>query len=184
MKNGFLIVARTVIVCLLIVFIKTAALGQPQADKWEKFSSPEGKFNILTPSKPKLDVKDVESAQGTLKLYFYGASGTAGFFAASYGDYTLEAKTADEKATVLDGVRNGINKGINGKLVSERKISLYGYPGREIVIDAKLQDTDVIFKWRIFLMGKRLYQIGVGTDVRNSGSPDVDKFLLSFDLDK
>ena len=115
---------------LLVVLVSTLAVGFQQGALWEKFNSPEGKFNILMPSKPALEVRDVDSSLGKLTLYLYSTSNSSGYFLASYGDYPVGPKDANQAESVLDGVRDGVLKGSTSELGSpRRKISLDDLPG-------------------------------------------------------
>lgn len=170
----------------LFVFMlvgSSTAFGQNNAE-WERFNSTEGKFNILMPAKPSLQTQDVDTAQGIVKLYFYGAPSGNSFYAATYGDYNIEPKTAGEKKAVLDGVVSGVVNGVNGTLKTEKEITLSGYPGREIVLTAKVNNMDVTAKWHIVLTGTRLYQIGVMYLTQDTEPSDVNKYLKSFALNK
>jgi hypothetical protein len=133
------------------------------------------------PSKPDISTNDVKTAQGVLTLYTYAIGNNNGYFIATYGDYVIES--SDKEAT-LNAVRDGMAKGGKGEMISEKKISLDEHPGREIVLKVMVENRDVRFKWRIFLVGRRLYQIGVGTAKVDAEPPDVAKFLLSFGLNK
>jgi hypothetical protein len=175
---------KILLASLVVVSLSTLAFGLQQGAPWQKFNSPEGKFNVLMPSEPTLEVRDVDSAVGMLKLYLYSTSTSSGYFLASYGDYPTAPKDANEAESVLDGVRDGIVSGSKSELVSEKKISLYGYPGREIITKKTNEGEVVIFHWKICLVGRRLYQLTVGTTQKDSEIPDVMKFLSSFDLNK
>jgi hypothetical protein len=175
---------KILIAPLLVVLVSTPAFGFQQGALWEKFNSPEGKFNILVPSKPALEVRDVDSSLGKLTLYLYTTSNSSGYFLASYGDYPVAPKDANQAESVLDGVRDGIQTGSKSEIVSEKKISLDSYPGREITTRKTDQGEVVVFKWRIYLVGRRLYENAVGTLQKDSESPEIMKFLTSFDLNK
>jgi len=68
------------------------------------------------------------------------------------------------------------------ELVSEKKMRLYGYPGREFFVKKSEKGSDDFYQWRIFLVGRRVYQLAVATERKDSGSPDIAKFFTSFNL--
>ena len=175
---------KILIASLVVIFVNTLAFAFQRDAPWERFNSPEGNFNILMPSKPAIDLKDVDTAVGTLKLHLFSASTDTGYFLVSYGDYPSAPADLNDAESVLNGVRDGIVNGSTSELVSEKKISLYSYPGREIVTKKATQGDVIVFKWRIYLVGRRLYQIAVGTTQKDAEMPDVNKFLTSFDLNK
>lgn len=118
------------IASLVVIFVSTQALGFQQSAPWKKFSPPAGKFSILMPSEPTPEVRDVDTAVGTLKLYLFAASTSSGYFLASYGDYPSAPADSNEAESVLDGVRDGIVNGSNSELVSENRFSFYSHPAR------------------------------------------------------
>jgi hypothetical protein len=160
-----------------------------QGPEWETFNSPEGRFSILTPTKPKVEVKEVDSEVGKLTLYTYASNSRAAYFMVSYADYPIDV-TGDRREAVLDGVRGGVIKGIEGELISEKKITITSsggeaatsYPGREFYAAKTIEGSETVFTWRIYLVGRRLYQMVAATTKANSTTPDIQKYLTSFEL--
>jgi hypothetical protein len=164
------------LLCCGLVF----AVQEPA--EWSKVESTEGRFSVVMPVKPETGVKDVDTAVGKLQLHSFGASGKVGQFMLSYADYPNESKTATQQEAVLDGVRGGVLKGLQADLLSETKVTLNGYPGREMRATKMIDGGEVIFSWKMFLVGRRLYQLGVATVKADSESPDIQKFFRSFQL--
>lgn len=175
---------KSLTAALLVSLLSSLAFGYTQGAEWQKFNSPEGRFNILMPSKPEHEVKEVDSPLGKLTLYAYAASNDTGYFLVSYGDYPVEPKDAAQKEMVLDGVRTGVLNGLGAEMSGEKKITLAGHPGREFTANKAIQGTEVVFTWRIYLVGQRLYQLAAVTPKASAGSPEISKFLTSFDLNK
>lgn len=152
-------------------------------ETWQSFTSPEGKFTVLVPTKPQIDVRAVDSTQGKLTLYTYSSSTKIAFFMASYGDYVVEAKDKAQIENILDEVRNGALKGLKAELLTEKSVPLNGFSGREFVGKGNgEQNIEVIFNWKMVLVGRRLYQLGVATTQADSNSPEIMKFFRSFEL--
>ncbi|MFN2532150.1 MAG: hypothetical protein ABR555_12720 [Pyrinomonadaceae bacterium] len=170
-------------VLTLVVWLAClVAAAQQDTSSWVFFESPEGRFNIMLPAKPTTNIKTVDSAVGKLSLHYYTSVNNVGSFLFSYGDYPTAPAEEEQRQNVLDGVRGGVLQVMQTKLVSETKISLRGYPGREFISTATIDGVDMIFRWKILLVGTRLYQLGVATSKDNADAPDVDKFLTSFQL--
>lgn len=150
---------------------------------WEPLNSAEGRFKVLLPAKPAVEKKEVDSPVGKLTLYAYSAANDRGYFLASYGDYPAEPRDAANAETVLDAVQAGVLKGIEAEaLAGARKISLGGFSGREFSAKKEMQGMKVVFNWRIYLAGRRLYQLAVVTPETPAPSPAVAKFFSSFDI--
>ena len=100
----------------------------------------------------------------------------------SYADYPNEASSVTQQEAVLDGVRGGVLKGLEAELMSETKVTLNGHPGREFRAKKLSEGSEVVFSWRILLVGRRLYQMGVVTTKADAESADIQKFFTSFQL--
>ncbi|HEY5883382.1 MAG TPA: hypothetical protein VIT88_01775 [Pyrinomonadaceae bacterium] len=168
----------TLIVTLLCAGF--AAAQQPAA--WPKLESTEGRFRVLMPTKAEPSVSEVDSATAKINLYSFSSANKVGSFMVSYADYPNAASSPAHEQTVLDGIRGGVLKGLGADMVSETKLTLNGYPGREMRATKIIEGTEIIFSWRLLLVGRRIYQMGVGTAKADSESPDIKKFFLSFEL--
>lgn len=149
--------------------------------EWSRVDSLEGRFNATMPSKPEPGSREVDSAVGKLTVYTFAASNKTGYFMISYGDYPNEPTSANQEG-VLGRVTSGVIKGLKAELISETKISLKGYPGREFRAKKTVEGNEVVFTWKTFLVGRRLYQLGVATNKIDADSADLQKFFTSFQL--
>lgn len=165
------------IACLFLSSFASAT--QPQ---WVTFSTPEGRFSLQFPKQPTADVKDVETVLGTLKMYTYTASSSTVTYMASFADYP-NTPEPDRQQPVLDGVRDGVASKLQAKIFEETKISLEGNPGREFRM-SKIPENgpELIYHWRIYLVGRRLYQVAAGYYKRDSQSRELPKYFDSFQL--
>jgi hypothetical protein len=180
------------VVPIIVLLLAPIASAFQETAPWRTFNSPEGKFSVLMPTGPKVEVQDVDSVVGKLTLYSYASSSKAAYLMVAYGDYPREPTDAANAEQVLDGVREGVLKGIGGEKISENKIVLTGransgaalidYPGREFTGRKIHEGSEVVFSWRIYLVGRRLYQLAAITNKADATSPDVPKFLTSFQL--
>jgi len=161
------------------------------AAPWRIFTSAEGKFSLLMPTEPKTEVQDVDSEVGKLTMYSYASSTKVAYLMASYGDYPSEPVDAEHVERVLNGVRDGVLNSIGGEKLSDNKILLKGransgaateFPGREFTAKKMYKGSENVFSWRIYLVGRRLYQLAVVTNKADANSPDVSKYLTSFQL--
>jgi len=146
----------------------------------DKFSSKEGKYTIQFPGQPKESAQEVDTPAGKLKMFItlVEVNKDNGFLVI-HNDYAVHP--AKEKAqTVLVAVRDG-NKGPTGKVIEDKEIT-YGtnmIPGRAFL----LEKGGVYIRARVYLHGKRLYQILVaGKKKEDVTSKGADKFLDSFEI--
>jgi len=142
------------IIVLLLASIAFAASAFQEAP-WRTFTSAEGKFSVLTPTEPKTEVRDVDSAVGKLTMYSYSSSSKAAYLLVSFGDYPNEPVDADHIEQVLNGVQSGVLGSIGGETISENKIVLKGrpnsgttpveYPGREFTGKKMGEGSEIFF---------------------------------------
>jgi len=104
------------------------------------------------------------------------------FFPISYFVRPASTKNAIENNSRLVVIRDGVLRSLGGEVVAEKEMRLYGYPGREFFVKKADQGADDLYQWRIFLFGKRVNQIVMATERKDSGSPDIAKFFTSFNL--
>lgn len=175
---------KTLAAVFVLVLMCSAAAAFQSGDTWTTFDSPEGRFSILTPSKPTVEVKEIDSAVGKLTLYAYSLSNETGYFMISFGDYPREPTDAAQTLKVLEGVRSGVVKGLQGELTSDESVAFDGYPGREFKAKRVVENSEVIFRWKIVLVGRRLYQVAAATTTGQAESPQLAKFFSSFQLKK
>lgn len=173
---------KTLYVPIVLLMLSCLSFGF-QDTTWSTFNSPEGRFSALMPTKPKIEVRDVDSKVGKITLYSYTSSNNVAYFHASYGDYPQEPTPGTLEA-VLDGVRNGVVQGLQAELLDEKKITLGGFAGRELTAKRIVDGNEVRFKWRMYIVGRRLYQLAAATSKADAESPDVAKFLTSFQVTK
>jgi hypothetical protein len=171
-------ITAAVVVLLLRSPDRAPATPQPQA-----FTSAAGGFSVMAPGpvEEKIQSLDIPLA-GKIDMHaFNGHKGNISYVVA-YADYPVEIVSQRDPEKVLDGSRDGMVGNINGKLLTEFKISIDGYPGREIVVDTKIGDgQDATIKARLYLVGNRLYQL-IALAPKGEGLGDMQPFLESFAL--
>jgi hypothetical protein len=160
-------------------------LGAVQSDlpaNWKPFTSKEGGFSITMPDPTTQTKKTLKTASGPLQVTVISAEGRDdALFVVSYSDYPendLKTGTPEER---LEHARKGAVNHAKGKLRSDKPLEMNGHPGREIVIE---KDGNVIAKMRLYLVGRRLYQVMVLGNGPVFKGKEADSFLHSFRLIK
>ena len=140
---------------------------------WKKFSSDAGRFAVLLPGKPTEETETEKTEDGTTVHHTFSLATETGAFVMMYSDFP-EDITKIKADFLLDEACKGLSIG-GDQLLSQRRISLGAYPGREI--EYKTQDG-ITGKARIFLVGQRLYQLHIAFPQAG----DTKKFFDSFEL--
>ena len=137
---------------LLILLIASANLANSAQDDWVKYSSPENRFTVALPHEPKLAVENSSSTSARRTTFSDLEQGYAFILEEFYKSGIINPER------YLDGVTAGIVKTINGSLTSETRITLDGYPGRELELAMRnSKGEDFIVITRTFAVGDSLY---------------------------
>lgn len=159
---------------LLVLMIASVTYGQQRGARWARFSSIEGRFSILLPSKPIAEVDNY----GLSVIHSFTADTDWVTYVISFVDYKSAIPDPEQ---ALDGGRDALILSTNSRLLSESKISLDGYPGRELNIltpRAIARDTT-----RLYVVGNRVYMVRVIVTPPNRDiSKAKETFFLSFRL--
>jgi hypothetical protein len=166
---------RTRFFSITLILAAFIAQAPAQTPPWTKFSSPEGRFSVLMPASPMPEEQGKDTRFGRVTMYFFTAGTEKGIFIVAYADYTM----GDVKQE-LDANRNSFLKGMKATLVSESDIKLQENPGREI----RAERDRLSIRSRIYLVGKRYYQVVAITPATLPGNLEAEKFLSSFELAK
>ena len=150
---------------------------QPQ---WQQIGSQDGRFALMMPEFPNYDVQEVLTPVGTLELHIFSVSSADSVFMAAYNDYPEFVVSSSDVGNMLDGARDGAVSNVGGTLLSENQIRLQGYPGRELWIEADVDGQEGLARARIFLVGRRMYQILVAGPKSQFPSQDAERCLNSF----
>ncbi len=98
-----------------------------------------------------------------------------------FSDERIKSKGTDE---ILTEVGKALVKDVRGTLQSETKLALSGHPGRELNFTSKLSGKLTTYQWRIYVVGNRLYQVGIAREEKPINAVAAKKFFDSFELVK
>ena len=97
------------------------------------------------------------------RIYFIG-----------YVDY--EPEFDFNRLAEMEANRDNFVKGVNGKLLSSHRVNIDGYPAMEFTTET----AEKIFKSRVYIVGRRPYQIVIGSPKGIDDSAHVERFFNSF----
>ncbi|WP_353929170.1 hypothetical protein WJM97_12645 [Okeanomitos corallinicola TIOX110] len=134
---------------------------------WSVFSSTAGGFKILMPGQPTETTQKVKTKTGEIEVNMFTVErqeeGTK--YTVAYIDYPQEyIDLLIKKNLVEQAIDTGKNTALDsakGTIISEEKITLDGYLGKEINYTKPGQR---VTKHRIFLVRNRLYQVSAESD--------------------
>lgn len=137
---------------LPLLMLAVAANGFQSSVEWVKYTSVEGRYNVMLPQQPKLSTQQASASSGEkMTQHLAQASDSDGLFSLAYFEYGTGMTFS------LDNARDGMVGSVKGMLLSDEGISLGGYSGRELKVASKLQNIDILIRARIYDIGGRVY---------------------------
>ncbi len=154
---------------------------------WKQFSSTAYKFSILMPGIPQEDKQTVKTKIGAIEVHTFTVEREQEEvkYAVSCAEYSQEYIQLLSRNNLIEAaLEKGKNAAIQkskGNLLSEKKITLGSYSGREINYT---KPGDKIVKHRIYLVNRNLYQIIVETTPKREKylTKSIAGFFNSFNL--
>lgn len=164
---------------------KESELGIPllldDVPTWSEFVSEEGRFKVLLPSAPTKQTITMDTPKGRVVNNGFIASKGGFICIVNYADLPAAVTDPEDIKAIFDGGRDEFLKALEGKLISEKNISLESYMGREFQIGMR-SDTEA--KARFYMVGSRFFQLAImNANLRGkSNGNEAEKFLNSFKI--
>ena len=140
---------------------------------WVKFASDEGRFSVLVPENPTEKSETTPSAHGPYTTHLFIVRG-ATVYLIGWVDY--DPSFNFNRQAELEANRDNFVKGLSATLLSTRATVINGYSAIEFTAET----PDKIFKSRVFLVGRRPYQIVIGSPKGADDTVNVNRFFNSF----
>src|SRR5215470_12388472 len=151
-----------------------APANTPGASGWVRFTSPEGHFSVLMPEIPQDKSETVDSSHGPYTTHLFIVRDTASVYLIGWVDY--DPSFNFNRQAELEANRDNFVKGINATLVTTRPTTIDGYSAIEFTAET----ADRIFKSRVYMVGRRPYQIVIGSPKGQDDTANVNRFFNSF----
>jgi hypothetical protein len=150
----------------------------PDDSGWVKFTSPEGHFSVLMPETPQDKSETVDSAHGPYTTHLFIVKDTTSVYLIGWVDY--DPSFNFNRQAELEANRDNFVKGISATLLNTRPTMVDGYSGLEFTAET----GDRVFKSRVFLVGRRPYQIVIGSPKGFDDAAITDRFFSSFKVSR
>jgi hypothetical protein len=146
----------------------------PNPEGWVTFNSEAGRFTVLMPDIPPEKTDTVQSEHGPYTTHLFVTRGTSSTFLIGWVDYDPTFnfnRTAEIKANMENFI-----KGVSATLVSSRNLVIDGYDSLEFTAES----PDRLFKSRVYMVGRRPYQLVSVTAKGVDDSANIARFFDSF----
>jgi hypothetical protein len=152
------------------------AAADPNDAGWVRFTSELGRFSVLMPEIPtdKTETTPTEHGPYTTHLFLVRDKIKDNVFLIGWVDY--DPSFNFNKQSELAANRDNFVKGIKATLVSTRPLTIDGYQALEFVAET----SDRVFKSRVYMVGRRPYQIVIGYPKDQEDALTTNRFFNSF----
>lgn len=141
---------------------------------WVRFTSDAGRFTVLMPEIPTDKAETTQSEHGPYTTHLFVVRDTTSVYLIGWVDY--DPNFNFNRQQELEANRDNFVKGINAKLLNSRFLTIDGYQALEFAAET----VDRVFKSRVYMVGRRPYQIVIGTPKGLDDSVTLSRFFNSF----
>lgn len=146
----------------------------PNPEGWVTFNSVDGRFSVLVPETPTEKTETVQSEHGPYTTHLFVVRNAKSVFLLGWVDYDPGFNFNSTRELEMN--RENFIKGISATLINNRSLTIDGYESLEFTAET----ADTLFKSRVFMVGRRPYQIVTGTTKGLDDSNGVNRFFDSF----
>jgi len=148
------------------------------AEGWVRFNSALGRFSVMMPKIPEDNVSTVPSDHGPYTTYLFVVRDTPNVYLVGWVDY--DPSFNFNRQSELEANRDNFVKGVNATLTGSRTMTIDNYP----VLEFTAETVDRAFKSRVYMVGRRPYQIVIGFPKGESEIAPISKFFDSFKVSR
>lgn len=154
------------------------AASDPNDAGWVRFTSELGRFSVLMPEIPQGKTETTPSEHGpyTTHLFVVRDKVKDNVYLIGWVDY--DPSFNFNKQSELAANRDNFVKGIKATLVNTRPLTIDGYQALEFVA----QTSEMTFKSRVYMVGRRPYQIVIGYPKDQEDALTTNRFFNSFKI--
>src|ERR1044072_5911896 len=144
-----------------------------------EYISAAGRFKIRFPGVPQEFEGTHETNVGQIASHFVMLA-TDVTYGLNYTDYPMNVEQPELVKRIIDNARDGGLANVareEPRILSETDISVEGHPGRFLRVELK---GDAILRYKLVLVGNRVYVLTVGTPKRSDAQAEYEKRATSF----
>ena len=143
---------------------------------WTKYISDEGRFSVFMPGTPEEKVETTQSEHGPYTTTLVILRQPRNVFLIGWVDY--DPSFNFNRQAELEANRDMFVKNINARLLETHSTRIDGYQALEFTAE----NANRVFRSRVYMVGRRPYQIVIGSPKGVDDSVNVDRFFSSFKI--
>ena len=167
---------KTIPALLLLLIAAALAHAAQAVGDWSKFTSDEGHFSVLLPSKPEETKDTKDSPIGPYTVHLFTSKSASEIFLVGWVDYDPKFHFDDQKE--MEANRDNLVQSLKAKVLDTKQIKLDDYAG----IEFTAENEQVAIRSRVYIVGRRPYQLIAVHFKPTPESADVDRFFSSFEV--
>jgi hypothetical protein len=145
---------------------------------WVRYDSAVGRYSVLVPALPEDKIETTPSDHGPYTTYLSIARDERNVYLIGWVDY--DPKFNFNRQSELEANRDNFVKGVKATLTGSRSLTIDGYQ----VIEFTADTNERTFKSRVYMVGRRPYQIVIGYPKEDARVAPVTKFFDSFKVSR
>lgn len=142
----------------------------PAQGEWIRIAPTGGGFSVTMPAQPKEETK----VDDVFSSHSFSMMTDKTVYIVEYGDYAPSVRL--DVPGELAANRDNFVKGIDGKLLESKEVTLNGRPGLEFTAES----SQLSAKSRVYLFGNRVWMIAAAVLKGTTDTENVDRFFASF----
>jgi len=146
--------------------------------KWENVS--EGGITVEMPGTPTKQAQDVPTGTGKATGQMFTLDKGAEAYVLAFHEFPAAVSSLNiDPKVLLKGASDGAVRNIDGKVTSQRDVTVGGYPGTELVGEGSKDGKDIEFTIRMYWAKPRLIQTLYLSEKGKGNKENATKFLDS-----
>jgi len=146
----------------------------PGPGTWSKFTSDDGRFSVVVAGVHEDKVETTPSDHGPYTTHLFILRQPPHVFLIGYVDY--DPSFNFNRQAELEMNRDNFVKGLNATLLTTKFVTIDGYSALEFTAELPQR----IFRSRVYMVGRRPYQIVIGSPKGVDDSANIERFFNSF----
>jgi len=154
---------------------KGADIITEDSSGWVRFTSAAGHFSVLMPELPNAETpRTTPSDHGPYTTYLFITKTPTSIFLIGWVDY--DPNFNFNRQQELEANRDNFVKGVQATLMDSRTLTIDGYNAIEFIAESDTRR----FKSRVYMVGRRPYQIVIASAKSEDDSVSASRFFNSF----
>lgn len=149
--------------------------GVADSSGWVRFTSEAGHFSVLMPELPNAETpQTTQSEHGPYTTYLFITKTPTTIFLIGWVDY--DPSFNFNRQEELEANRDNFVKGVQATLMDSRALTIDGYNAIEFIAESETRR----FKSRVYMVGRRPYQIVIASNKTEDDPVSTSRFFNSF----